>query len=71
MKKDKKDQTCKWYIICPIKYFVDHGKLDRKWADDYCLIGNKDCVRYQKEESGEYHPNNLLPNGEIREELHY
>jgi hypothetical protein len=32
-------------------------------------VGNKDCVRYQKEERGEYHPDNMLPNGEIKEDL--
>jgi len=50
---------------------VDHGKLDSKWVEDYCLIGNKECIRYQKEESGEFHPDNMLPNGVIREDLHY
>jgi hypothetical protein len=43
--------------------------LERKWVEDYCLIGNKKCIRYQKEESGVFHPDNLLPNGEIRQEL--
>jgi hypothetical protein len=62
-------KTCKWYYCCPIKYFVDQGKLDRKWVEEYCLVGNKNCVRYQMEESGEHHPNNMLPNGEIREDL--
>ena len=67
---DKK-KVCKWYIVCPIKYFVDHGKLDSKWVKNYCLVGNKECIRYQKEELGENHPNNMLPNGEIREDLQY
>ena len=62
-------KICKWYQCCPIKYFVDHGMLEKKWVEDYCLIGNKKCIRYQKEESGEFHPDNLLPNGEIRKEL--
>jgi len=50
---------------------VDHGKLDSKWVKNYCLIGNKECIRYQKEEIGENHPDNMLPNGEIREDLQY
>jgi hypothetical protein len=50
---------------------VDHGKLDRKWVDDYCLIGNKACIRFELEESGEFHPNNMLPNGEIKKDLRY
>ena len=66
-----KDKRCKWYISCPIKFFVDHGKLDPKWVENYCLIGNKYCVRYKMEENVEYHPNNLLPNGTIRKDLNY
>ena len=57
--------------MCPIKYFVDHGLLDEKWVNEYCLVGNKECIRYQMEESGHYHPDNMLPNGEIKEDLHY
>lgn len=62
-------KVCKWYFCCPIKYFVESGKLERKWIEEYCLIGNKDCVRYYMEENGIYHPDNMLPNGEIREDL--
>ena len=62
-------KVCKWYQSCPIKYIVDHRMLNKEWVEDYCLIGNKKCFRYQKEESGELHPDNLLPNGEIRKEL--
>ncbi|MHA1671055.1 MAG: uracil-DNA glycosylase [Promethearchaeota archaeon] len=66
---NKQEKTCHWYPICPIKYFVDNNKLDRKWVEDYCLVGNKKCVRYQMEENGQYHPDNMLPNGEIKEDL--
>jgi len=62
-------KICKWYYCCPIKRFVDQGKLDKKWVEEYCLIGNKDCVRYQMEENWEFHPDNMLPNGDIREDL--
>jgi hypothetical protein len=65
-----KNQICKWYNVCPIKYFVDHGKLDQKWVEEYCLVGNKACVRYKMEEAGEFHPDYILPNGEIKEDLH-
>ncbi|MHA1805519.1 MAG: uracil-DNA glycosylase [Promethearchaeota archaeon] len=65
----KSKKSCKWYEVCPIKYFVEQGKLDRKWIEEYCLIGNKECKRYQMEESGIYHPDNMLPNGEIKEDL--
>ncbi len=65
----RKRQTCEWYYCCPIKRFTDEGKLERYWVEHYCLVGNKSCVRYQKEKRGEYHPDELLPNGEIREDL--
>lgn len=64
-----KNKICKWYPVCPIKYFVDQGKLDRKWVEDYFLVENKNCVRYQMEETGEYHPDNMLPNGDIKQDL--
>ncbi len=66
-----KSKTCKWYPVCPIKYFVDQGKLDPKWVENYCLIGNKNCIRYALEERGKNHPDNMLPNGEIKEDLYY
>jgi len=62
-------KVCKWYFCCPIKYYVESGKLERKWIEEYCLISNIDCVRYEMEENGIEHPDNLLPNGEIREGL--
>ena len=60
---------CKWYYCCPVRTYTEQGKLERYWIDNYCLAGNKGCIRYQMEEKGEYHPNNMLPNGEIREDL--
>ncbi|MGV9173838.1 MAG: uracil-DNA glycosylase [Promethearchaeia archaeon] len=62
-------KICKWYYCCPIKFYTDQGKLSRKWVKDYCLVGNKDCIRYQMEERGDPHPDNMLPNGEIKEDL--
>ena len=62
-------KICKWYYCCPVKYYTDQGKLDKKWVENYCLVNNHDCIRYQMEESGRPHPDNMLPNGEIREDL--
>lgn len=62
-------KQCKWYFVCPIKFYTDDGKLDKKWVKNYCLIGNKNCIRYQKEESGEDHPDNMLPDGTIDSNL--
>ncbi len=62
-------KACKWYNTCPIKKFTDQGKLEKYWVENYCLGGNKNCIRYQMEERGEYHPDNMLPDGTIREGL--
>ncbi len=61
--------VCKWYSVCPMKRFFEEGKLDKKWIEQYCKGDYKSCVRYQMEESGEPHPDNMLPNGEIKENL--
>jgi len=66
-----KTKICKWYTLCPIKYYVENGKLDIKWIEEYYLIGNKDCFRYKMEEDRIHHPNNMLPNGEINQDLHF
>ncbi|MFP4142813.1 MAG: uracil-DNA glycosylase [Thermoplasmata archaeon] len=62
-------KPCKWYDICPMKRFYEEGEIKRKWVELYCKGDWKSCVRYQKEEKGEYHPDSMLPNGEIKEEL--
>ena len=67
--KVKMKKTCKWYNCCPINFFVKKNMLDQKWIENYCLIGNKECVRYKLEEKNEPHPDNLLPNGEIKDNL--
>jgi hypothetical protein len=54
-----------------MKYFYEQGKLDEKWVRDFCWVSNKDCVRYKYEEAGESHPDNMLPDGTIREDLYY
>ncbi len=57
--------NCKWYPVCPMKRFYENGRLEKKWIELYCMGNWKSCVRYQFEENGEYHPDNMLPNGEI------
>jgi len=54
-----------------LKYFYEQGKLEEKWVRDYCWVSNKNCIRYQKEEAGIPHPDNMLPDGSIREDLKY
>ena len=68
--KEKK-KPCKWYgyYSCPTVRYTEQGNLDRYWIENYCLVGNKKCVRYQMEEKGEFHPDNMLPDGKIRQDL--
>jgi len=62
---------CKWYSVCPLRFFEKEGKLDGRWAQKYCKSnGNwKNCKRYQLESQGISHPNNMLPDGKIDETL--
>ena len=64
-----KKNICKWYSVCPIKYFYEQARLDRKWVEDYCWVSNKGCVRRELEEKGIPHPDNMLPDGSIVENL--
>ena len=64
-----KQIICKWFMVCPLKYFYEDGKLNKKWIDDFCKGKWNNCVRYYKEENNIYHPDNMLPNGEIDENL--
>lgn len=60
---------CKWYNVCPMKRFFEEGKLDKKWIDGYCKGNYHRCIRRKMEEEGRYHPDNMLPDGTINEEL--
>jgi hypothetical protein len=63
------ERVCKWYSLCPMKFFYEQGKLDEKWIKDYCHGNYSICVRYQMEEEGTYHPDNMMPDGMIDESL--
>ena len=62
--------NCKWYQVCPMKRFYEEGNLDKKWIELYCKGDWKSCVRYQMEERGEPHPDWMLPDGTMDENLH-
>ncbi len=64
-----KTKICKWYAVCPMNDFFKHDKIDKKVIEQYCFSNWENCIRYQMEEKGEYHPDNMLPNGEIDENL--
>ena len=61
--------VCKWFSVCPMRKFYEEGKLDKKWIDSYCKGNWSACVRFQMEEKGEFHPDNMLPDGSIEEKL--
>jgi uracil-DNA glycosylase family 4 len=60
---------CKWYPVCPMKRFHEQGILEGKWVELYCMGDWKSCTRYKMEENGQYHPDWMLPDGSIRQEL--
>lgn len=62
-------EDCKWYQECPMKIFYEKGALDRKWIKLYCKGDWLSCVRYALEESGEPHPDWMLPDGSLDEKL--
>lgn len=64
-----KENTCKWFVICPMKRFYETGKLEKKWIEQYCKGKWEECVRFQMEESGKYHPDWMLPDGSQDESL--
>jgi len=73
MEKYKKLLTlshdCKWFLMCPLKMLYDAGRLEPKWVELYCKGLRSTCVRYQMEEKGSYHPDWMLPDGSLDENL--
>lgn len=60
---------CKWFPVCPMKRFYDEGRLEKKWIELYCKGDWVNCVRYDMEEKGYYHPDWMLPDGSMDENL--
>ncbi|MDP8226905.1 MAG: uracil-DNA glycosylase [Candidatus Celaenobacter polaris] len=52
-----------------MKYYYEAGKLAEKWILNYCKGDWSKCVRYHLEETGQYHPDNMLPDGSIDSDL--
>jgi len=52
-----------------MKRFYEQRKLDKKWVTNYCFGNWKNCQRYKLEEKGIFHPDNMLPDGEIDKSL--
>ena len=65
----KENKMCYWFNFCPIKHFTEKNLIDKKWIENYCKSDYFRCVRRKMQERGEYHPNNMLPDGTIDEYL--
>jgi hypothetical protein len=65
----KLNKKCVWFGLCPLKRFYVQGRLDESWIGDYCFGRYRECVRYQMEERGEYHPDHMMPDGTMNEKL--
>lgn len=62
-------KTCKWFSSCPMKVFYEQGKLTKYWIDQYCKGDWEICKRFQMEVRKQYHPDNMLPDGNIDSNL--
>jgi len=52
-----------------MKRYFEEGKLDIKWVNEYCWGNYQHCIRRKMEEEGQYHPDNMLPDGTIDRKL--
>ena len=66
---DYKNKKCKWFPVCPMKFYWEQGEIDESWIQQHCFGNWTACVRYQKEEAGIYHPDNMMPDGLINSKL--
>lgn len=62
-------RECKWRRVCPMTRYYEEGRLDRRWIELFCKGDWESCKRYQLEERGIWHPDNMLPDGSIDESL--
>jgi len=62
-------RECKWRRVCPMTRYYEDGRLDSRWIELFCKGDWESCKRYQLEERGIWHPDNMLPNGSIDESL--
>jgi len=67
---ERKD-VCRWYNeTSAVKRAYDAGLIERKWVEDYCWNGGKNCVRKQRfEQEGYVSPDYVLPDGSVCEKL--
>ncbi len=60
---------CKWFPLCPIKRLFEKGAISESWIQLYCTGDWGSCTRYAMEAKGQYHPDWMLPDGTLDEDL--
>ncbi|MBN2103195.1 uracil-DNA glycosylase [bacterium] len=60
---------CKWFPVCPMKWYYEKGRLDKKWIEKYCRGDWESCVRFKMEEERRFHHDWMLPDGSIDNSL--
>ena len=67
----EKRNICRWYNeTSAVKRAYDAGLIERRWVEDYCWNGGKNCVRKRRfEQEGYVSPDHVLPDGSVSEEL--
>ena len=63
------NNECKWFQGCPMKSAFERGVLEEKYIIFYCKGDWNSCIRYQKEDAGIYHPDNMRQDGVIDKSL--
>jgi hypothetical protein len=66
---DTMNKQCKWFPVCPMKFYWEQGKINELWIKQYCKGNWSSCIRYQKEEADIYHPDNMMPDGHTNKNL--
>jgi hypothetical protein len=61
--------ACKWINVCPLRKYEQEGKIEMRWKMEYCENNFTDCKRFHAEEKGIPHPDNMMPDGNIKEGL--
>lgn len=61
--------SCKWKNSCPLRRLENKGLIDLDWSKKYCRSDNNwlNCKRYQAEEKGLAHSDNMMPDGSFIE----
>jgi hypothetical protein len=67
----KSEKICPWYDeSSAIKRAFDKGLIDKKWVENYCWNGGKNCIRKKRFEEESYvSPDYILPDGTADENL--